>query len=382
MGWGRAGRDRLIAACLFSLAAAGCSSPHSAPPADAGASLDAQVQAVLSALTEDEKLALMAGTGTQKEGMWRTPGVPRLGLPGYLMTDGARGVGATQFSADRSQKATAFPVGSARGATFDPALEEQVGEAIGAEARAWGANVILAPVVNVLRHPAWGRSQETYGEDPFHLGVMGAAFVRGAQHHVWANAKHFAVNDIEDTRFTVDVTVDDRTLREVFLAPFRATVQAGVGSVMSAYNQVNGSYCCENAHLLGILEGEWGFDGFVESDWILAVRSTAPSVNAGLDIEMPTPSYFAVPKLRAALASGAITQAKIDDAVRRIVRKQIELPRTIDSSAPTLDVVGSAAHGALALQAEREAIVLLKNDTGALPLDRRKVGHVAVVGTS
>jgi beta-glucosidase len=313
--------------------------------------------------------------------MWPTHGVPRLGLEGYRMTDGARGVGATQGSTDRTQKATAFPVGSARGATFDAALEQQVGEAIGAEARAWGANVILAPVVNVLRHPAWGRAQETYGEDPYHLGVMGAAFVRGAQHHVWANAKHYAVNDIEDTRFSVDVTVDERTLREVFLAPFRAAVQAGVGSVMSAYNQVNGSYCSQNAHLLGILENEWGFDGFVESDWILAVRSTAPSVNAGLDIEMPSANYLTVPKLQAALASGAIAQAKIDEAVRRIVRKQLELKKRIDQPAPGLDVVGNAAHGALALQAEREAIVLLKNDAGALPLDRQKVHRVAVLGT-
>jgi beta-glucosidase len=313
--------------------------------------------------------------------MWPTHGVPRLGLEGYLMTDGARGVGATQGSTDRTQKATAFPVGSARGATFDAALEQQVGEAIGAEARAWGANVILAPVVNVLRHPAWGRAQETYGEDPYHLGVMGAAFVRGAQHHVWANAKHYAVNDIEDTRFSVDVTVDERTLREVFLAPFRAAVQAGVGSVMSAYNQVNGSYCSQNAHLLGILENEWGFDGFVESDWILAVRSTAPSVNAGLDIEMPSANYLTVPKLQAALASGAIAQAKIDEAVRRIVRKQLELKKRVDQPAPGLDMVGNAAHGALALQAEREAIVLLKNDAGALPLDRQKVHRVAVLGT-
>jgi beta-glucosidase len=362
----------------------GCSSssaPSSPPPADAGSPLEQQVETLLGKLTQQEKLTLMAGTGTPVEGMWPTPGVPRLGLTGFLMTDGARGVGATQGSTDRTQMATAFPVGSARGATFDAALEQQVGEAIGEEARAWGANVILAPVVNVLRHPAWGRAQETYGEDPYHLGVMGAAFVRGAQHHVWANAKHYAVNDIEDTRFNVDVTVDERTLREVFLAPFRAAVEAGVGSVMSAYNQVNGSYCSESAHLLGILENEWGFDGFVESDWILAVHSTSPSVNAGLDIEMPTASYLTVSKLKAGLASGAIAQTKIDEAVRRIVRKQLQLKTTIDQPAPALDVVGNAAHGALALQVAREAVVLLKNDAGALPLDRQKVHRVAVVGT-
>jgi beta-glucosidase len=387
-----------IAALMACTASAGCSDGHSGKAkehgatfdggkddavdsGDAGAGLEAKVEVLVASLTRDEKLSLMAGTGTQTEGLWPTPGVPRLGLAGYLMTDGARGVGATQSSTDRTQKATAFPVGSARGATFDTALEERVGEAIGMEARAWGANVILAPVVNVLRHPAWGRSQETYGEDPLHLGVMGAAFVRGAQHHVLANAKHYALNDIEDTRFNVDVTVDERTLREVFLAPFRAVVAAGVGSIMSAYNQVNGSYCSENAHLLGILENEWNFNGFVESDWIAAVRSTAPSVSAGLDIEMPTASYFTTAKLAAALDDGTLAGGQIDDAVRRIVRKQLELPTMIDPAVPALDVVGNAAHGALALDAAREGIVLLKNDSNALPLDRKKVRRVAVVGT-
>jgi len=343
--------------------------------------IDARVDALVTQMTLDEKLTMMAGSKADR-GLWLTPGVERLGVPGYAMSDGARGLGATQSVPDSPQKATAFPTGSARGATFDESLEERIGEAIGQEARAWGADVILAPVVNVLRHPRWGRSQETYGEDPVHLGRMGAAFVRGAQHHVIANAKHYAVNDIEDTRFSVNVTVDERTLREVFLAPFAATVEAGVGSVMSAYNQVNGSYCSESTHLLhDILKGEWGFRGFVESDWILAVRSTAPSVNAGLDLEMPVASYFALDKLHAALRSGEISEASVDEAVKRLVRGHLELEARIDPTPPPIDVVGSAEHGALALDAEREAITLLTNHGGALPIDRSKIGTLAVVGT-
>ncbi len=286
-----------LAALLICSTHAGCStalpvvSMSTEAASDAGAALEAKVESIVSELTQDEKLSLMSGTGVLTEGMWPTPGVPRVGLGGYFMTDGARGVAATQFTKDRSQQATAFPVGSARGATFDPLIEERIGEAIGEEARAWGANVYprtghqrtapsgVGPVArNVRRRPT---SPGNHGRG---VRTRGAASRLG-EREALRRVRH------RDTRFTVDVTVDERTLREVFLAPFRAAVAAGVGSVMSAYNQVNGSYCSENAHLLGILENEWGFDGFVESDWIAAVRSTAPSVNAGLDIEMPLANF-------------------------------------------------------------------------------------------
>src|SRR6266702_6111042 len=179
--------------------------------------------------------------------------VARLRIPGIGMLDGARGVSAV------SGTATCFPVGMARGATWDEALEECVGEAIGAETRAKGGSMILAPVVNILRHPRWGRAQETYGEDTVHLGRMGVAFVRGTQRHVIANPKHYALNSIEDTRFAVDVAVDERSLREVFLPHFRRAVQEGhAGAVMAAYNQVNGAHCSENTHLLReVLDGDW-----------------------------------------------------------------------------------------------------------------------------
>ena len=209
---------------------------------------------------------------TVGEGLWSTVPNERLAIPALKMVDGPRGV--------RAGSATAFPVGMARGATWDPALERRVGEAIGREAAAKGASVILAPTINILRHPAWGRAQETYGEDTVHIGELGVAFIEGAQEHVLASVKHFAANSIEDTRFEVDVAIDERSLREIYLPHFRrAVVDAHVGSVMSAYNSVNGSFCSENAVLLrDILKGEWAFDGFVESDWVFGcLLYTSPS---------------------------------------------------------------------------------------------------------
>jgi len=314
--------------------------------------------------------------GTLGGGGWRTPDDTALGIPGFGMLDGPRGV-----SVLAGGHATTFPVASARGATWDPALEQRVGEAIGTEARAKGASVLLAPVVNILHHPRWGRAQETYGEDTVHLGAMGAAFVRGAQQHVIASAKHFAANNVEDTRLEVNVTLDERTLREVYMPHFREAVQrAHVGSVMAAYNSVNGEFCAQNVHLLhDILKGDWAFQGFVESDWIFAMHSTAPSANAGLDIEMPAADFYG-PPLGDALAAGQVSQAVIDDAVRRILRTKLCF--RLDSDPPVFDAgaVESQAHLDLALEAEREAIVLLKNDHGTLPLGRSRVRTVAVLG--
>ena len=240
--------------------------------------------------------------------------------------------------------------------------------------------MLLAPTINILRHPRWGRAQETYGEDTFHLGRMGVGFVRGAQQHVIASAKHFAANSIEDTRFVVDVTVDERSLREVYLPHFRIAVQQGhVGSVMSAYNQVNGHYCAENSHLLhDILKGDWGFQGFVESDWILGTHSTVPSAIAGLDIEMPFAVYFGQ-ALVDAVNGGGVPEASIDAAVRRILRAKLCFRLDTDPPVANPGLVESPAHVDLALEVARKSIVLLKNDgdgAAARPLagglDRRR----------
>ncbi|MCA9693151.1 MAG: glycoside hydrolase family 3 C-terminal domain-containing protein [Myxococcales bacterium] len=337
------------------------------------AEVEARVDALLAAMTLAQKIHEMHGASIVPEDeLYLAGGDAALGIPTFSMVDGPRGV--------RAGKATAFPVGIARGATFDPALEKRVGAAIALEARARGANVLLAPTINLLRHPAWGRAQETYSEDSMHMGAMAVGFIHGAQNHLIASAKHFAVNSIEDTRFDVDVTIDDRLLREQYLPHFRRAVEeARVGSVMSAYNLVNGSYCAENAPLLtDILKGEWGFRGFVESDWILGTRSTVPSALAGLDIEMPAPQYFGDPLLEA-VEGGEVPEAIIDGAVRRILR--MKLCFGLDAPEPVaLAVIESDEHKALAREVARRSIVLLKNDADALPLERASLGSIAVVG--
>ncbi len=336
-------------------------------------STEARVDKIVGQMTLQEKIDQMHGVGILPVGgLFETPDNKRLGIPPFRMSDGPRGV--------RIGTATTFPVGMARGATWDPALEKQIGEAMGQELAAKGGNVLLAPTMNVLRHPRWGRAQETYGEDPFHIGEMAAAFIDGAQKWVIADAKHFVANSIEDVRFTVDVTIDERTLREVYMPQFKKAVQqAHVGSVMAAYNKVNGHYCSENSHnLRDILDGDWGFDGFVVSDWTLGTRSTVPAALAGLDVEMPAASYFGG-KLVDAVKQGQVPQKVIDDAVRRILRTKFRF-HLDKPDKPPLDVVEDDTHKALAQKAEEQAIVLLKNDQSALPLDLSKIKRLAVVG--
>jgi beta-glucosidase len=369
-----------LAACVLDAAAASADGALEAEYrdtgfcGDTGDATEARIDGLLAQMTLAQKIAQMHGGSFLT--VWRTNGVPALGVPGLGMIDGPRGVSTL------AGNATAFPVGMARGATWDVALEERVGTAIGEEARAKTANVILAPVINILRHPRWGRAQETYGEDTFHLGRMGSAFVRGAQQHVIANPKHYAANSIEDTRFNVDVTVDERSLREIYTRHFKDAVQRGrAASVMSAYNKVNGHYCSENDHLLhDILKGDWGFQGFVESDWIFGTRSTVPAVTAGLDIEMPGGGFFGTPLLNA-VNGGQVPVAVIDGAVRRILRPQLCL--RLDTDPPVADpsLVESAAHVDLALEVARKSLVLLKNAGGALPIDRAQTTSVVVVGS-
>ena len=234
----------------------------------------ARAEAIVSQMTEDERLWCLDGdcpfwagvvylsTGGYHRSPFPAARVERLGLPGIPFSDGPRGVVV--------DRATCFPVSIGRGASWDRDLEERIGEAIGAELRAVGADLYGGVCVNLLRHPGWGRSQETYGEDPHHVGELGAALTRGVQRHAMACVKHFACNSIENSRFKVDVTVDETALHEVYLRQFKKIVSGGVASVMSAYNSVNGEWCGENwALLTDILRREWGFGGFVISDWIL-----------------------------------------------------------------------------------------------------------------
>lgn len=360
---------------LFGTAVFSCAPAISTPEPDLIAQ---KVDGWLAEMTLEEKVAQMHGTGVLSvDGLYLTATNDRLGIPGFAMSDGPRGLTATT--------STTFPVPMARGASFDPDLERAVGEVIGAEAHAYGANVLLSPCVNLLSHPSWGRAQETYGEDPALLARMGVAHVQGAQQHIAASVKHLAVNNIELSRFDVDVTAFPRLLHEVYLPAFRAVVrEAQVASVMTAYNSVNGAYCSENAPLLtDILRDLWGFGGFVESDWIWGTHNTVPAVNAGLDVEMPYPQIYG-DSLIAAVEAGEVQMEVIDASVRRILTTKASF--SMDDPAPRdPSVIESQPHAAVALRAARESLVLMRNEavpgeqTPVLPFTAA-VGRVAVVG--
>jgi beta-glucosidase len=268
----------------------------------------------------------------------------------------------------------------ARGATWDPGLQEHISSAIGAEARAQGANFYGGVCINILRHPGWGRAQETFGEDPYHLGVMGVASVEGAQKHLMACAKHFACNSIEESRFYVDVRVEERALREIYLPHFKKCVDAGVASIMSAYNKVNGTYCGENSGLLKkILKDEWGFQGFVMSDFVFGIRNGVDAANAGMDVEMPRKWRFGL-GFKKAVRRGLVTEKQIDEAVSRILRQKARFANVGDPAAYGKTEVAGKKHARLALEAARKGTVLLKNENRALPLDRGSIEKLAVFG--
>jgi beta-glucosidase len=347
---------------------------------------------LLARMTLDEKIHQMSGdmpTVRGILGMLRQYNpVPypagendRLGIPGIRFTDGPRGVVIYH--------STCFPVPMARGAAWDPLLEERIGDAIGVEARSQGANFFGGVCINLLRHPAWGRAQETFGEDPYHLGEMGAALTRGVQRHIMACAKHYACNSIENSRFTVDVRIDERTLHEVYLPHFRRCVDEGVAAVMSAYNKVNGTYCGHDRRLLvDILKEAWGFRGFVISDFVYGVRSPLAAAN-GLDVEMPATTHFGW-RLKRALRRGRVPLAAVDEAVSRILRTKLRF--AAGPAGPVGEperygpqAVVSTEHVALAREAAVKSMVLLKNepvggDGPLLPLDPGALDRIVVVG--
>lgn len=298
--------------------------------------------------------------------------VGRLGFPGIAFSDGPRGV--------VTGPNTCFPVSMARGATWDPGLEERIGDAIGKELRIRGATLFGGVNVNLLRHPAWGRAQETYGEDPHHVGEMGAALTRGVQRHAMACVKHYALNSIENARFKVDVTAGDRALHEVYLPHFKRVIDEGVACVMSAYNSVNGSFCGENHQLLTeILRDEWGFDGFVISDWIFGLRDAVKSVKNGLDIEMPFRQQR-TQHLLPAVNAGHLSEAEIEAPIERIVSTLLRFDDVLSRPAPDRSIAACDAHRELAYEASLKSIVLLKNDGPLLPLDPAALKRVAVIG--
>jgi beta-glucosidase len=344
-----------------------------------GEQIEAKANELLSQLTLDEKIGMMDGDSPFWTGMsdmtgggyyehpWFAGVISRFGIPGIRFMDGPRGV--------IMQGATTFPVAMARGATWDIALEERIGEAIGIEIRALGANLFGGICVNLLRHPAWGRAQETFGEDPYHLGEMGAALVRGVQKHAMACVKHFALNSMENGRFTVNVRVKSRALHEIYLAHFKRIINEGVAAVMSSYNSVNGEWCGQNKVLLNdILKKKWGFEGFVLTDFIFGMRGAKKAALAGQDLEMPFQNIYNR-YLKKLVETGEVPLEAINDAVIRLLRQQIRLAKPGEYNRSML---GHINHTALAREAAEKSIVLLQNTGNLLPL--KNIKGIAVIG--
>lgn len=353
-------------------------------PTRTAAEIELAVGRTMASLSLDDKCGLLSGDQTLLDAAQmarhynRTPilaGVrPDKGIDGIRFSDGPRGVVMHQ--------STAFPCSMARGATFDPELERLIGDAIGVECRAQGANLFAGICVNVLRHPAWGRAQETYGEEPFHLGELGVALMEGAQRHVMGCVKHFACNSMENARFKVDVRADPADLVDLYLPHFERIVRAGVASVMSAYNKVNGEWAGHSTDLLtDVLKRRWGFEGFVMTDFVLGMRNAVDAFNGGQDLEMPF--RWRSRGLASSVRSGDIDEERIDDAVRRLLRMQGRFAEIGEPTRYGAGAVGHADHRALARRAADESIVLLRNeDVGgrpALPFDET-VRSVAVIG--
>ncbi len=334
-----------------------------------------RIEALLADMGLDDKVATVTGGD-----MWHTRENEKLGIPKMKVTDGpngARGDGLMGTGA----KTACIPSGAALGSTWDPDLIEQLGSVLGAEARAKNAHVLLAPTINLHRSPKGGRNFECYSEDPVLTGKLAAAFVRGVQSHgVATTAKHYVANDSEFERNSIDALVDERTLREMYLVPFEHVVKDGGGwGIMSAYNRLNGTFCSEHEWLLTtVLRDDWGFDGFVVTDWF-AARSTAATVNAGLSLEMPGEGRFYGPALKESVQSGTVTEAALDKIVLDVLRV---MERT-----GALDGDGDFTEGTLDRPEDRSLIraaaaagsVLLRND-GILPLDGSTLTKIAMIG--
>ena len=341
------------------------------PYLDAGRPLEARAADLASRLTLEEKVALMAGAAS-----FTLEGVERLGVPRVNVTDGPTGVRSNE-----GEPATVFPVGVALASTWNVDLAREVAAAIAREALALGSRVVLAPTINIMRTPLWGRNFETYSEDPFLAGRLGADYVEGLQGEgVGASLKHYAANNQEEGRMTVSVEMDERTLREIYLSAFEYVVKtSNPWTVMASYNRVDGVYATENRKLLiDILKGEWGYDGVVVSDWG-AVHAAAAAANGGTDLEMPGPALWFGDKLLAAVKSGEVPTAQIDDAALRMCRLIVRTGALDGGPLPTGEL-RTARHRRIAEDAAVEAVVLLKNEGDLLPLEPATLKRVAVVG--
>jgi beta-glucosidase len=338
--------------------------------------LEQRVEALLSQLTLKEKVALLSGLD-----IWRTVPIERLGLPSITMTDGPHGVRASRREAGRpSGPTTAFPTGVSLASTWNPELVEKAAAAMAEETRAMGCEVLLGPCVNIVRHPLAGRNFEAYGEDPYLAGRIGVAWVKGLQGQgVGASLKHFACNNQEFERFRGNSVVDERTLREIYLAQFETVVKdAKPWTVMCSYNRINGVYASQHNTLLNeVLRGEWGFDGLVVSDWE-ANHTVFESIQGGLDLEMPGPAKYYSKLLEESVKNWQIEESTLDEAVRRVLKLVIRTGKPDGRQAA--GAVNTLEHQQLARDVAAEAMVLLKNEGAVLPLDLDAIHSIAAIG--
>lgn len=363
----RSGFGFLALALLLAAPAAAQKTPGKAAPARSA--FDVRADALVSQMTQDEKLDYIGGT----RGFY-VRAIPRLGIPEIKMSDGPMGV-------RNYGQTTAFPAGIDLAASWDTALVNRVGVAMGQDARARGVHIVLGPGMNIHRAPMNGRNFEYLGEDPFLAGRMAAAVTRGIQSQgVIATAKHYLGNNQEWNRHGMDSQIDERALREIYLPAFEAAVKDGhVGAIMDAYGLVNGVHMTENAYLnTQVLRKDWGFTGIVMSDWVATYDAVA-AANGGLDLEMPSAVFMRRDSLAPAIQAGKVAQATIDEKVHRIVRTALEFGfMERPQLDPSFSLYNQQARQ-VALDEAIEGTVLLKNE-GLLPLDRTKLHTIAVIG--
>ena len=339
-------------------------------PKPASPEIEKKIDAILSKMTLDQKVDMLGGIN-----FFDVRGFPELGLPVLHTADGPVGV-------RNDGPATAMAGGISLASTWDTVLAQQVGEQIGRDARAKGKHFMLGPGVNIYRSPLNGRNFEYFGEDPFLGSRIAVAYIKGMQSQgVGATVKHFLGNNSEYDRHNTDSNIDERTMREIYLPIFEAAVkEAHVASVMDSYNFVNGEHMTQNGAINnGILKKEWGFEGVLMSDWD-ATYDAVGAANGGLDLEMPSGKFMNREKLLPAIQAGQVSEATINDKIRRIIRTEIEYGWT-DREQRSLSVPRYNEEGRkMALQAAREGIVLLKNQSNVLPLSKDKVKTIALIG--
>ncbi len=374
--------------------------------------------ALASSLSDVEKQQQMSGlpqSGSGNFNVFEQESNTARGIKGFKFRDGPRGVNLNANGDGKNDYSTSFPVAMARGAAFDDDLEFHIGQAVGDEMLSSGNTMMLAPTINILRHPAWGRAQETYGEDPFLLGRLGSAFTAGVQRFVAACPKHYAANNIENGRQSANAMMDEQTLREIYARHFEMVIEeGGASAIMAAYNLVNGTKSTQSAHLLNdLLRTDFGFQGFTLSDWWAmpnganlstmssVLEATAvEAVNAGLDMELPWRYNYST--LTTAVSDGSLSSSDLTASAARIIEQKMRFrvdslsgtpgcrpPFTVyepataqitknDQSNPAIGM----SHVELAELAARESMVLLKNENNTLPINKQTVRNIAVIGAN